>query len=215
MLFWNFAIYVHVHVVPIFCGKNVRNWTKNHPKLLHKYTHVHVSIEFEMFMMRVFFTHSLLFSSFLLGGGDYARNLPTYWQKFVVMCCRLKEIVFQIGTLIFLTLFILFILSVFLDMKTMAERLKNRYYCHKRLFISDMTRIFTNCRSYNKPDTEYYKCANTLEKFVMGKLRDAGLVEKWIMEETSVSLFMLLVQFSHIHSWYLLLSLNLELHFSF
>lgn len=61
----------------------------------------------------------------------------------------------------------------------MAERLKNRYYCHKRLFIADMTRIFTNCRSYNKPDTEYYKCANTLEKFVMGKLRDAGLVEKW------------------------------------
>lgn len=61
----------------------------------------------------------------------------------------------------------------------MAERLKNRYYCHKRLFIADMTRIFTNCRSYNKPDTEYYKCANTLEKFVMGKLKDAGLVEKW------------------------------------
>ena len=24
-----------------------------------------------------------------------------------------------------------------------------------------MTRIFTNCRYYNKPDTEYYKCANT------------------------------------------------------
>nr|XP_011432298.2 histone acetyltransferase KAT2A [Crassostrea gigas] len=65
-----------------------------------------------------------------------------------------------------------------MDLKTMAERLKNRYYCHKRLFIADMTRIFTNCRSYNKPDTEYYKCANTLEKFVMGKLRDAGLVEK-------------------------------------
>ena len=71
-------------------------------------------------------------------------------------------------------LFVLF----FSDLKTMAERLKNRYYCHKRLFIADMTRIFTNCRSYNKPDTEYYKCANTLEKFVMGKLRDAGLVEK-------------------------------------
>ena len=37
--------------------------------LLYKYTHVHVSIEFEMFMMRVFFTHSLLFSPFLFGGG--------------------------------------------------------------------------------------------------------------------------------------------------
>lgn len=66
------------------------------------------------------------------------------------------------------------------DLKTMAERLKNRYYCHKRLFIADMTRIFTNCRSYNKPDTEYYKCANTLEKFALGKLRDAGLVDNSI-----------------------------------
>lgn len=60
----------------------------------------------------------------------------------------------------------------FSDLKTMTERLKNRYYCHKRLFIADMTRIFMNCRSYNKPETEYFKCANTLEKFYSTKLKE-------------------------------------------
>ncbi|KAK3102202.1 hypothetical protein FSP39_009584 [Pinctada imbricata] len=65
-----------------------------------------------------------------------------------------------------------------MDLKTMGDRLRNRYYCHKRLFMADMNRIITNCRSYNKPDTEYYKCANTIEKFFNNKLKDAGLLEK-------------------------------------
>ena len=34
-----------------------------------------------------------------------------------------------------------------MDMKTMAERLKAQYYVNKRLFIADMKRMFTNCRS--------------------------------------------------------------------
>ena len=69
-------------------------------------------------------------------------------------------------------------LLFFSDLKTMGERLKNRYYCHKRLFIADMNRIFTNCRSYNDPDTEYYKCANTFEKVFNTKLKEMGLVDK-------------------------------------
>jgi hypothetical protein len=60
----------------------------------------------------------------------------------------------------------------------MGDRLKNRYYCHKKLFMADINRIFTNCRSYNKPDTEYYKCANVTEKFFLTKWKDAGLGEK-------------------------------------
>ncbi|KAJ8301572.1 hypothetical protein KUTeg_020559 [Tegillarca granosa] len=65
-----------------------------------------------------------------------------------------------------------------MDLKTMTERLKNRYYCHKRLFIADMNRIITNCRAYNKPDTEYYKCANTIERFFNTKLKDNNLIDK-------------------------------------
>lgn len=65
------------------------------------------------------------------------------------------------------------------DLKTMTERLKNRYYVTKKLFIADLQRIISNCREYNHPDSEYCKCANTLEKFFYFKLKDGGLIEKW------------------------------------
>jgi len=65
-----------------------------------------------------------------------------------------------------------------MDFKTMTERLRNKYYVNKRLFNADMSRIFANCRAYNSPDTEYYKCANTLERFYHNKMREAGLWDK-------------------------------------
>lgn len=63
----------------------------------------------------------------------------------------------------------------------MTERLKNRYYVTKKLFIADLQRIISNCREYNPPDSEYCKCANTLEKFFYFKLKDGGLIEKWTL----------------------------------
>ena len=60
----------------------------------------------------------------------------------------------------------------------MTERLKNKYYCSKKLFIADMQRIFSNCRAYNAADTEYVKCANTLERFFFNKIREFGIIEK-------------------------------------
>lgn len=65
-----------------------------------------------------------------------------------------------------------------MDFKTMTDRLKNRYYINKRLFNADMSRIFANCRAYNSPDTEYYKCANTLERFYINKMKESGLWDK-------------------------------------
>jgi histone acetyltransferase len=65
-----------------------------------------------------------------------------------------------------------------MDLKTMTERLKNKYYVNKRLFIADMMRIFTNCRAYNSPETEYYKCANTLERSFTNKMKEAGLWDR-------------------------------------
>ncbi len=64
------------------------------------------------------------------------------------------------------------------DLKTISERLRNRFYCHKHLFVADMQRMFANCRAYNDPDTEYYKCANVLEKYYNTKLKEAGLTDK-------------------------------------
>ena len=80
------------------------------------------------------------------------------------------------------------ILCLDTDLKTVSDRLKSRYYIHKHIFVADMTRIFTNCRSYNDPDTEYYKCANVLEKFLHNKMREARLVDKWSLSSCCVSL---------------------------
>lgn len=44
-----------------------------------------------------------------------------------------------------------------MDLKTMTDRLKAKYYSTRRLFIADMQRIFTNCRIYNDSTTEYYR----------------------------------------------------------
>ncbi|XP_005997841.1 histone acetyltransferase KAT2B isoform X2 [Latimeria chalumnae] len=65
-----------------------------------------------------------------------------------------------------------------MDLKTMSERLKNRYYVAKKLFMADMQRVFTNCREYNPPESEYFKCANVLEKFFYTKIKEAGLIDK-------------------------------------
>uniref|UniRef100_A0A8C0HCW6 histone acetyltransferase n=1 Tax=Chelonoidis abingdonii TaxID=106734 RepID=A0A8C0HCW6_CHEAB len=65
-----------------------------------------------------------------------------------------------------------------IDLKSMTERLKNRYYVTKKLFIADLQRIITNCREYNPHDSDYCKCANTLEKFFYFKLKEAGLIDK-------------------------------------
>uniref|UniRef100_U5EJ34 histone acetyltransferase n=1 Tax=Corethrella appendiculata TaxID=1370023 RepID=U5EJ34_9DIPT len=65
-----------------------------------------------------------------------------------------------------------------MDLKTMGERLKNRYYVSRRLFMADMQRIFTNCRIYNSPDTEYFRCANTLERYYQTRMKEIGLWDK-------------------------------------
>lgn len=65
-----------------------------------------------------------------------------------------------------------------MDLKTMSERLKNRYYVTKKLFMADLQRIITNCREYNPPESEYFKCANLLEKFFYTKIKEAGLMER-------------------------------------
>ena len=61
-----------------------------------------------------------------------------------------------------------------IDLKTMTDRLKAGYYSTKKLFAADMMRIFNNCRTYNAPDTEYYRCANTMERYFLSKMKEIG-----------------------------------------
>lgn len=68
------------------------------------------------------------------------------------------------------------------DLRTMTERLKSGYFSSKKLFIADMMRIFTNCRTYNAPETEYYKCANTVERFFLSKVKE--LRKTWRKHQT-------------------------------
>lgn len=44
--------------------------------------------------------------------------------------------------------------------------------------MADMARIFSNCRLYNSPDTEYYRCANSLERYFQTKMKEIGLWDK-------------------------------------
>jgi histone acetyltransferase len=65
-----------------------------------------------------------------------------------------------------------------MDMKTVAERIKTNYSVNRqRLYIADMKRVFTNCRAFNAPDTEYYNCANVLERFFTKKCEDHGIMQ--------------------------------------
>ena len=54
----------------------------------------------------------------------------------------------------------------------MTSRLRSKYYSRRRIFVADLRRIFANCRGFNHPDTEYYKCAVELEEYVEDLLRD-------------------------------------------
>ncbi len=63
-----------------------------------------------------------------------------------------------------------------IDMRKIEEKIKGNQYKDREQFIKDIQRLFNNCRTYNQPDTLYYKCACNLEEFVRPLLQ--GLREK-------------------------------------
>lgn len=65
-----------------------------------------------------------------------------------------------------------------MDLKTMNERLKAKYYITRRIFINDMQKIFDNCREYNPSESDYYRCANTMEKYFYNKCREYQLIDR-------------------------------------
>ncbi|KAK5970972.1 Bromodomain protein, partial [Trichostrongylus colubriformis] len=60
-----------------------------------------------------------------------------------------------------------------IDLRTMSERLRAKYYVHQHLFIADLCRMFANCYSFNGVDTEYpvgttlYRCGYRLNKLAL------------------------------------------------
>lgn len=46
------------------------------------------------------------------------------------------------------------------DLKTMLKRVESeQYYVTLEMFIADAKRMFANARTYNSPETIYYKCS--------------------------------------------------------
>lgn len=46
------------------------------------------------------------------------------------------------------------------DLKTMSKRVESeQYYVTFEMFVADVRRMFANARTYNSPETIYYKCA--------------------------------------------------------
>ncbi|KAF5738880.1 HISTONE ACETYLTRANSFERASE 1 family protein [Tripterygium wilfordii] len=58
------------------------------------------------------------------------------------------------------------------DLKTMSKRVESeQYYITFEMFIADAKRMFTNARTYNSPETIYYKCSTRLESHFQNKVQ--------------------------------------------
>ncbi|PKA58300.1 Histone acetyltransferase GCN5 [Apostasia shenzhenica] len=59
-----------------------------------------------------------------------------------------------------------------MDLKTMSKRLESElYYVTFEMFVADVKRMFANARTYNSPETIYYKCATRLENYFSNKVQ--------------------------------------------
>lgn len=59
-----------------------------------------------------------------------------------------------------------------MDLRTMSKRLDSeQYYVTLEMFVADVKRMCSNARTYNSPETIYYKCSSRLENFFTTKVQ--------------------------------------------
>ncbi|XP_072990109.1 histone acetyltransferase GCN5-like [Typha latifolia] len=59
-----------------------------------------------------------------------------------------------------------------MDLRTMSKRLESeQYYVTFEMFVADVKRMFLNARTYNSPETIYYKCSTRLENYFSNKVQ--------------------------------------------
>lgn len=90
---------------------------------------------------------------------SFAKNIPTRNLEELLVeidSCPSKLVMFSVFFLI-----IFFIWNgVIADLKTMLKRVESeQYYVTLEMFIADAKRMFANARTYNSPETIYFKCA--------------------------------------------------------
>ncbi|KAF2904808.1 hypothetical protein ILUMI_01373 [Ignelater luminosus] len=70
-----------------------------------------------------------------------------------------------------------------MDFGSIKKRLENNYYWSATECIHDFNTVFTNCYTYNRPDHEVVKMANTLEKLFLEELREMPKEEHVIAQD--------------------------------
>ncbi|KAI5633082.1 PHD-finger domain-containing protein [Phthorimaea operculella] len=58
-----------------------------------------------------------------------------------------------------------------MDLQTVERKVNEQSYSTLSEFIGDMTKIFDNCRYFNPKDSEFYRCAESLEAFFAQKIK--------------------------------------------
>lgn len=57
------------------------------------------------------------------------------------------------------------------DLHTIEDKINEHTYNSLQDFIGDMTKIFDNCRYYNPKESQFYKCAESLEAFFLHNIK--------------------------------------------
>ncbi|XP_058463796.1 nucleosome-remodeling factor subunit NURF301 [Malaya genurostris] len=58
-----------------------------------------------------------------------------------------------------------------MDLQKVEAKVDNQTYNTLSEFIGDMTKIFDNCRYYNPKESQFYRCAESLESFFVQKIK--------------------------------------------
>jgi len=104
--------------------------------------------------------------------------------KFRTSLVQFKICEHNLGKSYFLCLIYIIVLSA--DLKTMSKRVESElYYVTFEMFVADVRRMFANARTYNSPETIYYKCAT-----------------RHVLELSSTSWFTLFFLWCFLHLWF-------------
>ncbi|QCD97688.1 histone acetyltransferase [Vigna unguiculata] len=75
-----------------------------------------------------------------------------------------------------------------MDLKTMSKRVESElYYVTFEMFVADVRRMFANARTYNSPETIYYKCATRHVRIPLSKQSTSGS-SVWLKNSVGISM---------------------------
>lgn len=70
------------------------------------------------------------------------------------------------------------VISSPIDMTMINDKIKSGHYKTEDDFLDDMKLMFSNCRQYNEEGSAIYEDANILERVLLNKAKDLGLIQQ-------------------------------------